>query len=114
MFRHLWLVVGLGAAAFPHMAIADMYTLNCLIGYENDRHDKLCAVVAPELGGAVVEAQRKWRERNRESLVALKAACGVRLRKAYGDDTARLNGDRERVIAIRNEDDLALFLLKAS
>jgi hypothetical protein len=97
------------ALIYAPTGMADLYTVNCLLGYDDDGHDKLCAVVAPELRDAVVEAQRKWRERNKAALVQLKNACQERLRKAYGSDTERLQRDRERVLAIRDEEDRELF-----
>ena len=87
----------------------DIYTINCLLGYENDRHDKLCGVVAPESKEAVIEAQRKWKERNKVALIEINSACEARLRRAYGGNDGQLKTDREKALAFRQQQDEALF-----
>ncbi len=95
--------------SYAPIVFGDIYTINCLLGYENDRHDKLCAVIAPETKEAVIEAQRKWKERNRVALIELKSACESRLRRAYGSNEGQLKLDREKAMTLRQQQDEALF-----
>jgi hypothetical protein len=65
-------------------------TAGCLIGWDYDDHPQICAEVAPDLKEQVAEARRLWLARNAKALADVKAACEVRLIRAYGGDQAAI------------------------
>ena len=83
-------IASLGVSVGAQETESYLMTFNCLIGYENDDHPQICAEVAPYLKERVAEANRIWRARNAKALTDFRAACEVRLTRAYGGDQAAI------------------------
>ena len=86
----------------PQALATDLLTLNCLIGYGDDKHEELCAVVDPKTKQGVIEAQKKWKERNKIALKDLNDACKTRLLRAYKNDEAQIESARKKAKEFRN------------
>ena len=95
MIRALLAVAGLLAAGANAQEPADLLTLNCLVGYENDHHPRVCAIVDPEMMDRVAAARRTWESRNAGKLAELGKACESRLARAYGNDRAKIDQARK-------------------
>jgi hypothetical protein len=88
--RTLFTLAGLLAASASAQDPADLLTLNCLVGYENDHHPRVCAIVDPPMKDKVVAARKAWEARNAAHLSELNKACEARLKRAYGSDRAKI------------------------
>jgi hypothetical protein len=75
---------------FSDPAVAGVWTLACLAGVDNDPLPDICAVVDPSGKDAIRDARQKWLERNQHILKDVRSACDARLRRAYGNDEARI------------------------
>lgn len=89
MIRALFVLVGFFAGS-ANAQVDDVLTLNCLMGYENDHHPRVCAIVDPRTKDKVAEARRAWLARNAAKLAELRRACDSRLARAYGSDRAKI------------------------
>lgn len=81
----------------------DIYTLGCLIGYENDPNPEYCAVLFPELRTQVYDAHKQWLKRNASALQELQSACRKRLSRAYKNDESRIAYAKKRAHAYQEE-----------
>lgn len=90
MIRTLSAMLGLCAVSASAQDPADVLTLNCLVGYENDHHPRVCAIVDPRMKDKVVAARKAWEARNAANLSELNKACEARLKRAYGNDRAKI------------------------
>jgi hypothetical protein len=88
--RALFALAGLFAAGASAQDPTDLLTLNCLIGYENDHHPRVCAIVDPPMKDKVAAARKAWEARNGTNLLELNKACEARLKRAYGNDRAKI------------------------
>ena len=91
MTRTLFTLAGLLAASASAQDPADLLTLNCLVGYENDHHPRVCAIVDPPMKDKVAAARKAWEARNATKLGELSKACDARLVRAYGNDRGKID-----------------------
>lgn len=98
MIRTLFTMLGLFAASASAQDPTDLLTLNCLIGYENDHHPRVCAIVDPPMKDKVAAARQAWEKRNTAKLTELRKACDARLARAYGNDRAKLGQAKQAAL----------------
>lgn len=97
--RYLFYVV-LASLSIGHVSAAgnffDIYTLNCLIGFENDQNPQFCSVLDRDLGTKAEEAHQIWIKRNATVLNEIHTACQERIARAYAGNELEIRIAKDR------------------